>query len=537
MLTGKAFSSAAVAVAFMISSSSIGHAAEAVDAVKDAKAVEETGKTVTPVKPPADGDRGRSAGAAVKEKYRIAILDFKANGVPETTAKTVTIMIQTEFINKGLFIVLERERIDAIFKERSLTKGQCSDNECAVQLGRVLSAKKILIGEVSRLGDSTLITARIVDAEEGVSESAEYGKADKEADLGRVVQDIVNSFSNRIIPLRPPYDLKATEGKFKDRVRLTWTRTPDADRYFIYRARRDKGDFSQIANTMGTAFEDTGVEPGTKYLYKVKGWGYNGYTEFTAEIAGHAKGVGENHDYRFRVDGKEKQGADTLGRLNMMISLSAGGGYTFNQDLSSLMKDDIHWYADVLSEAFGFFPTFYVDSIEEKPWQSYSLDLDTKVFMNRYGAGLSVGYFSGYEMKYTIKTDDNSTTITGDVNFTMTPVLLTLYYRYALSASSFVALGAGGGYYMGKIAYQEKASGFISGSGAEDFKGDTFGIHAKIEYNYLFGNIGMFAGLLGRYGEIDSFKSGDYTMVAKGSEEVKVNITGVLLYFGAGVYL
>ena len=93
-----------------------------------------------------------------KEKMRVAIVELRAEGVPKKTAKIATNMLRTDMINLDKFVVIERSQMDSIMREQGFQRSGCTDQECAVQLGRILSAKKIMIGEVSSIGEA-IITA------------------------------------------------------------------------------------------------------------------------------------------------------------------------------------------------------------------------------------------------------------------------------------------------------------------------------------------------------------------------------------------
>ena len=133
-----------------------------------------------------------------QEKMRIAILDLKADGVSKRTARAISNMIRNEFINIGKFTVIERAQMDSILKEQGLQQTGCTDSACAVQLGKLMSTRKILIGEVMPIGKSILITVRIIDVEKGVSEFAAKEKAPTEDQLDVAASKITSKLASRI---------------------------------------------------------------------------------------------------------------------------------------------------------------------------------------------------------------------------------------------------------------------------------------------------------------------------------------------------
>ncbi len=139
-----------------------------------------------------------AASATYAEKMRIVVMDLKADGVSDQMARTVSNMLRTEFINMNEFIVVERAQMDAILKEQGVQASGCTDQTCAVQMGRLMSAKKILVGEVSPMGKSIVSTVRIVDVEKGVSEFAATQKAASEEVLDVAVGEISEKLADRI---------------------------------------------------------------------------------------------------------------------------------------------------------------------------------------------------------------------------------------------------------------------------------------------------------------------------------------------------
>lgn len=132
------------------------------------------------------------------EKMRIAVMDLKAMDVSENTARAVSDIVRTELFNTGYFRIVERSEMDSILKEQGFQLSGCSDTECAVQVGKLLSARKMLVGSVSKLGNSFIINARIVDVEKGEMEFGEKAKAESESTLDQAVEVFAKKIAARI---------------------------------------------------------------------------------------------------------------------------------------------------------------------------------------------------------------------------------------------------------------------------------------------------------------------------------------------------
>jgi hypothetical protein len=139
-----------------------------------------------------------TAFAHAKEKPRVAVLDLKPVGVDLPFAQTVSNMLRADLVNTGRFVVVERTQVDAILQEQGLQLTGCTDQSCAVEIGKMISANKILVGEVSTIGEAVVVTVRIVDVEKGVSDYAANQKSDSRANVDGAVKKIVRTLSGRI---------------------------------------------------------------------------------------------------------------------------------------------------------------------------------------------------------------------------------------------------------------------------------------------------------------------------------------------------
>ena len=135
--------------------------------------------------------------ASDKEKMRIAVLDFKADGVAETKAGNIAELLRIELVNSGSFTVIERTQMDQILKEQEFSQTGCVDKACAVKVGRLLSANKMLAGRVMMFGEELTITASIIDVEKGSIEYADKVTIKSDEDIHRAIQSLAKNLSLR----------------------------------------------------------------------------------------------------------------------------------------------------------------------------------------------------------------------------------------------------------------------------------------------------------------------------------------------------
>ncbi|MFC1670738.1 hypothetical protein ACFL20_10120, partial [Spirochaetota bacterium] len=76
-------------------------------------------------------------------------------------------------------------------------KSGCTDQECAVKIGRLLSVKKIFMGSINKLG-SYEINIKMVNIETGRIEESFRGNAKDESKLINAINDIADKIKDTI---------------------------------------------------------------------------------------------------------------------------------------------------------------------------------------------------------------------------------------------------------------------------------------------------------------------------------------------------
>jgi hypothetical protein len=104
------------------------------------------------------------------KKMNMAVTKFKAEGVSESEAVAVENFLETELVSIGGFKVITRSDTDmnAITEEqRTQLSDVCNSEECAVKMGHILGAEKIIIGTFGKLMDTYYIHIKVLDVESG----------------------------------------------------------------------------------------------------------------------------------------------------------------------------------------------------------------------------------------------------------------------------------------------------------------------------------------------------------------------------------
>jgi len=137
--------------------------------------------------------------SSAQNKTRIAVLSFEPKNVNLETAEAVADILSTELFNTNRFDVIERQAITKILEEQKLQMTGVTDMSQAAEIGKMLNVEKILIGSVSRLGQTYIINTRLVGVESGALELAENIKSQGGEDgLPAAIAQLVAKISQKI---------------------------------------------------------------------------------------------------------------------------------------------------------------------------------------------------------------------------------------------------------------------------------------------------------------------------------------------------
>lgn len=111
---------------------------------------------------------GWGPGAEAAQTSTVAVMPLVGQGVDEASTQVATDALSDELLRTGKVRVMERSQMEAILKEQGFQRsGACDGAECAVQVGKLLSIGKMVVGTLGRIGSTYSLSVRIVDVETG----------------------------------------------------------------------------------------------------------------------------------------------------------------------------------------------------------------------------------------------------------------------------------------------------------------------------------------------------------------------------------
>ena len=90
-------------------------------------------------------------GLAFAQDITIAVLEFEGDDVRQSEARTLTNRLRDEMFKTGIYIVLERGKMDEVLKEQGFQQTGCVTSECAVEVGRMLGVQQMVSSSLTRI--------------------------------------------------------------------------------------------------------------------------------------------------------------------------------------------------------------------------------------------------------------------------------------------------------------------------------------------------------------------------------------------------
>ena len=135
-----------------------------------------------------------------KERPNIAVSEFdvtEGGGVSKAVAVIVSDAVRDALFNTRRFVVVDRAAMDVILQEQAFQKSGCTTAECAVEIGKILNVKFMIIGSIGFLEDDKgsgkgeyTITVRVVEVETGQTKDSKSLSVMSQTALRKAAQEV-----------------------------------------------------------------------------------------------------------------------------------------------------------------------------------------------------------------------------------------------------------------------------------------------------------------------------------------------------------
>lgn len=144
----------------------------------------------------------------------IAIMDLKAIGVKQSLAEAVSENLRTMLVMSGTFRVVERNQLKEILNEHKLALSGITENSNALEIGGLAEANLIMIGSITKMFESYVINARLLNVKSGASVLAQKVEIRSEANFPREIDELASFFSRKSIASSTPGGLPDITGTY-----------------------------------------------------------------------------------------------------------------------------------------------------------------------------------------------------------------------------------------------------------------------------------------------------------------------------------
>jgi len=100
-----------------------------------------------------------------QEKAIIAVLDFKTEGVSQNEMQTIISLLSSALFRTNKYIIIDVSERQTLLKELEFSASDCTDESCQLEIGKLLSAEAIVVGNLGKVGTRYVLTAKMLETE------------------------------------------------------------------------------------------------------------------------------------------------------------------------------------------------------------------------------------------------------------------------------------------------------------------------------------------------------------------------------------
>lgn len=131
------------------------------------------------------------------KKILVAVAEFEAKNVSAMDAVMISDFFRTELFKTGCFRVVERKNMEMILVEQRFQLAGCTDQICAVKIGRLLNVEKVIIGSFGKLLDTYYVNFNLVDVETGEIIYADKIRAYSSEEVEKGIEVLANKLAKK----------------------------------------------------------------------------------------------------------------------------------------------------------------------------------------------------------------------------------------------------------------------------------------------------------------------------------------------------
>ena len=143
-----------------------------------------------------------AASDAAAQLTRVAVVDFTAAGTGPEVGTAAAENFRSALAKTQKYRLIERGAMDTVIKEQALGQTGLVEGDQAAKLGHPLGAEVIVVGSVTKLGETYTVNARFVDVTTGEALKSESHRANGASNIPRVINQLAARFAGLQWPMR-----------------------------------------------------------------------------------------------------------------------------------------------------------------------------------------------------------------------------------------------------------------------------------------------------------------------------------------------
>jgi hypothetical protein len=125
--------------------------------------------------------------AYAEDKPIITVLDLTATDVSNSEVKSLVSMLSSALFRTGMYTVIDVTERDRLLKEVEFSASDCTDQSCQLEIGRMLSAELIVVGNIAKVGKRYVVSIKMLQTESARTMGTADGTYDS---IDGVVDDV-----------------------------------------------------------------------------------------------------------------------------------------------------------------------------------------------------------------------------------------------------------------------------------------------------------------------------------------------------------
>lgn len=123
-----------------------------------------------------------------QDKPIITVLDFKTSDVSEDEMRSIISLLSSALFQTDKYTVIDVTERENILGEIKFSLSGCTDEECQIEIGKLLAAENIVVGSIGTVGSKYVVSVKLLDTSTSRTVSTADGIY---SDLDAVLEGII----------------------------------------------------------------------------------------------------------------------------------------------------------------------------------------------------------------------------------------------------------------------------------------------------------------------------------------------------------